>query len=83
MPLEGYNTAKLESSNDGLNDGLNDRQIQILEIIKKNLGIQVKTLKEKTDIPVDTFDRYIRIFVSRGLIERRGSKKTGGYYAIP
>jgi len=26
--------------------------------------------------------RYIRLFVSKGLVERRGSKKTGWYYAI-
>ncbi len=67
---------------DGLNDGLNDRQKLTLEEIRKNPGIKVKELSDKLGIPIDTLDRYIRIFVKRNLIERRGSKKTGGYYAL-
>ncbi len=32
------------------------------------------------DIPIDTMDKYIKLLVENGLIERRGSKKTGGYF---
>ena len=68
--------------NDRLNDGLNDRQKQTLIKIKTNPGIKIKELSEILGIPIDTLDRYIKLFFEKGFIERRGSKKTGGYYFI-
>lgn len=68
--------------NDGLNDGLNNRQRKTLDMIKKKPGIKVKTLSEELNIPIDTLDRYIKIFVKKNLVEHRGSKKTGGYYIV-
>ena len=66
--------------NDGLNDGLNERQKKVLKEIKNTPGIKGKELSEHLNIPIDTIDRYIKLFTSRYLIERRGSKKTGGYH---
>lgn len=51
-------------------------------MIKKKPGIKIKTLSEELNIPIDTLDRYIKTFVKGNLIERRGSKKTGGYYVV-
>ena len=70
----------LKNSNDGLNDGLNDRQLNTLKKIKEMPGVKVKELSYLLGIPIDTLDRYIHIFVNKNLVERRGSKRTGGYY---
>ena len=66
--------------NDGLNDGLNERQKKVLKEIKSTPGIKGKELSEHLNIPIDTIDRYIKLFTSKNLVERKGSKKTGGYY---
>ena len=66
---------------DGLNDGLNERQKKVLKEIKNNPGIKGKELAEHLNIPIDTIDRYIKVFTLNNLVERKGSKKTGGYYA--
>ena len=64
-----------------LNKGLNEELKQLLEVIKKNPGIQAK------DIPLylanrslKTIERQLKILKEKSLIERRGSRKTGGYY---
>ncbi len=66
--------------NDGLNDGLNERQRKVLNYIKQYQGIKAKQISDKLNIPIATIDRYIKIFVEKNIIERRGSKKTGGYF---
>ena len=81
VPL-GKRFFETKQVNDGLNDGLNDRQIQTLKLINENPGVQIKRIAEETKIPIDTLDRYIKYFVAKKLIERRGSKKAGGYYLI-
>ncbi|MFA6403633.1 MAG: hypothetical protein WCX31_18710 [Salinivirgaceae bacterium] len=40
-------------------------------------------LSSTLNIPYSTIDKYTRIFIAKGLIERRGSKKTGGYFVLP
>ncbi|MHB2149376.1 Fic family protein [Calditrichota bacterium LG25] len=62
-------------------EGLNEELKQLLEIIKINPGIQVK------DIPallanrsLKTIERQLKVLKEKSLIERRGSRKTGGYY---
>ena len=70
------------SANETLNDGLNDRLKSTYGIIKANPGIQGKKIAELSGKSVPTIDRHIADLMQRGLIERRGSKKTGGYYAL-
>ena len=36
----------------------------------------------KLAIPFSTIDKYIRIFLKKNIIERRGSKKSEGYYTL-
>ncbi len=70
-----------EKINEGLNEGLNEKQKKVLNAIKQQPGVKIKTLSEILNIPVKTLDNYIKIFVDKNLVERKGSKKTGGYYA--
>ena len=62
----------------GLTGGLNE----LLEFIENNSGVKVKEISEKLERPIDTLDKQIKKLVDKNLIERRGSKKTGGYWRI-
>ena len=66
--------------NGGLNGGLNEGQQKVLQFIHENEGIKVKDISIQLNIPIDTIDKQIKVLINKGLIERRGSKKTGGYY---
>jgi predicted HTH transcriptional regulator len=54
----------------------------IFELIKGAPGIQRKTLALTLGVTEKTVSRYISELVSSRKIERRGSKKTGGYWAL-
>lgn len=60
----------------GLNGGLK----LLFDVIKNNPGIKVKDASENR--PVSTIEKQIRELTGNGLIERRGGKKTGGYYVV-
>lgn len=66
----------------GLNGGLNDGQKKTLEYICQHEGCNTKQVSIGLDVPFDTIEKQIRILLKRGLIEHRGSKKTGGYYPV-
>jgi len=54
-----------------------------LEKIKKYPGLQNKELSERlNNRPVKTIERQLSFLVKMKKIERKGSKKTGGYYAV-
>ncbi|MHB2153448.1 Fic family protein [Calditrichota bacterium GD2] len=74
-------TPQANPQDDDKIEGLNEELKQLLEIIKINPGIQVK------DIPallanrsLKTIERQLKVLKEKSLIERRGSRKTGGYY---
>ena len=46
----------------------------------KNPGCMGKEITGALDMPRDTFNKIIRSLFEKELIERRGSKKTGGYW---
>ena len=55
----------------------------LLKTISSNPGIKSKDLSLKLDNrPIKSLERQIKILVDIKLIERRGSKKTGGYYTV-
>jgi len=62
-----------------LNGALKNR---VFDLIREFQGIQRKIIVEKLEIPDRTLDRYLAELTSVGKIERRGSKKTGGYWAL-
>lgn len=67
--------------NDKINDKVNDKVNDTYLIIKDNPGIQRKGISDLSDKSLPTIDRHLSILVKRGLVEHRGSFKTGGYYA--
>lgn len=68
--------------NGGINGGLNDGQKKTLEYICQHEGCNTKQISIGLDVPFDTIEKQIRILLKKGLIEHRGSKKTGGYYPV-
>lgn len=70
--------------NGGLNGGLkiklNEKQIKVYDAIVMKNGIQIQHLSSLLSIPIDTLDKIISHLVKNNLVERRGSKKTGGYW---
>ena len=68
-----------DSSNVPLNVPLNER---VFELVEETPGIQRKALASKLDVTEKTIGRAISKLVSDGKIERRGSKKTGGYWPL-
>ena len=73
-----------EGLNEGLNpesEGLNEGLKSLLEAVIKNPGIKAKELPSKLDNrPLKTIERQIKELIQMQLIDRRGSRKTGGYF---
>ncbi|MFH1606751.1 MAG: RNA-binding domain-containing protein [Nanoarchaeota archaeon] len=66
--------------NGGLNGGLNEGLKSLLNYVIKHPDSQAKEIKKGLNRPIDTVDKQIKQLIDKNLIERRGSKKTGGYY---
>lgn len=66
----------------GLSDGLSEGLNLLLATIKEHPGIQTNKLSVIIDRPVKTLERQIKTLAEKKLIERHGSKKTGGYRFI-
>ncbi|MBO4907379.1 MAG: helix-turn-helix transcriptional regulator [Bacteroidaceae bacterium] len=66
---------------DSVAEALNPGQQSVLDCIKAHEGINVPRISEATNIPSKSIERHISVLIERNLIEHRGSKKTGGYYA--
>lgn len=76
---EGLN----EGLSEGLSEGLNEGLKSLLAAIAKKPGIQAKDLSSLLDDrPAKTIERQVRELVRLGLVERQGSRKTGGYYPM-
>lgn len=79
--LNGQLNGQLSGTLNGiLNDTLNEKQNRVLDFIAASPGVQAQVLIDKLLIPRDMLNKIIKTLTDRGLIERRGSKKTGGYY---
>jgi len=63
-----------------LNGTLTLQLSSLLENIEKNPGIQANTIADNLNRPIDTIKKQIRALTQKELIERRGSRKTGGYF---
>lgn len=69
-------------SSEVFNVALNETLNETLRLIRCNPGIQRKELVTRTGLVPATISRHISALMEKSLIERRGSKKTGGYYPI-
>jgi ATP-dependent DNA helicase RecG len=65
----------------GVNGGVNGGNIEktILELVQNNDNINSKRIKQLVNIPHRTIERYLSKLKAEGLIEFRGTPKTGGY----
>lgn len=61
---------------------LSQGQQSVLECVKAHPGLKVPGIEAETGIPSKSIERHIKVLIERGLIEHRGSKKTGGYHAL-
>ncbi len=67
----------------GVNGGLNEGLKTLLAAIEEHDGIQSRELSVVlSNRPIKTIERQIAQLVGKRLIERRGSRKTGGYWKI-
>ena len=69
-----------DTLNGTLNGTLNDTLKSVWELIKSHPGITANVLIKDTNKSIRTIRRCVRTLTDAGLIEYRGSKKTGGYY---
>lgn len=69
--------------NDGVNDisdGIKTEIVQIAELVSEKEGISTSQIAKKLGKSKRTIERYIRTAKNLGIIEYRGSQKTGGYF---
>ena len=66
--------------NDQLNGQLNDSQKETFEFIKAHEGYNTTKIADVLGKPFRTIVKRINVLLELNMIERRGSKKTGGYY---
>ena len=62
--------------------GTNAPQRIVLACLVAHPGYSVPQISASTGIPAKSVERHVAALIDRGLIEHRGSKKTGGYYAL-
>ena len=68
--------------NEGLSEGLSEGLKLTLNAIVDHPNIKAKEISELTKRPIKTIERYVKQLISLGKIERKGSRKTGGYFVI-
>ena len=70
---------KTHSFTDGT---LNGTEQLVFDCIKATPGITANALIQQTNKSVRTIRRIIKRLIDNGIIEHKGSKKTGGYYIL-
>ena len=65
----------------GVNGVVSGGVTELLEFIQINPGLKANELSKHIDTPLRTVQRQIKELKDKNLIEYKGSKKTGGYYA--
>lgn len=76
IPVRGGN----DRVNDSRNDRINSSMMVTLTIVRSNPGIKRKDISNISGKSLPTIDRHIDVLTEDGLIEYKGSRKTGGYY---
>ena len=66
--------------NGQINGQLNDSQKETFEFIKAHEGYNTTKIADDLGKPFRTIVKHINVLLELNMIERRGSKKTGGYY---
>jgi len=63
-------------------NSVKDRLVEISQIIANKPGIKVKGIQEEVDVSRETIKKDLKVLIDKGLVEYRGSLKTGGYYPV-
>jgi len=66
----------------GVNGVVNEIQQKILDLIKENQHISVKEIAQKVEKPLRTAEYHLKRLKDKGIIERFGSDKIGGYRIV-
>ncbi len=83
VTLENATAAQEKASGKKAGEGLSEGLTSLYEAIEENPGSKAKELGPMLDRPIKTLERQISTLTDKGLIERRGSRKTGGYFVKP
>ena len=67
---------------DRLNDRLNSREKKVIQILSESPGLRTNELSPLIQVSIPTLSRTLKNLINLGLIEYRGSKKTGEYHVI-
>lgn len=78
--VENSDKSSLKSSLKIAFRDLTDSQLELLNLISKNPGIRINMISNLLSRSMRTLEKRINVLISKDLIERRGAKKTGGYY---
>ena len=72
-----------DAANEGINEGLNEGiKFDVFRLILEKPGCRVPFLAKALSVSRATVERAVAALIIIGKIEHRGSKKTGGYYAV-
>ena len=82
--LHGRVSEKVQpKSREGINEGLNEGiKFDVFRLILERPGCRVPFLAKALSVSRATVERAVAALIIIGKIEHRGSKKTGGYYAV-
>ena len=84
-PLTPYLSGGVNGDvNGGVNDGvktLSESLKPVYSTVFSNPGIKANNVAALLDRPLPTVEKQLATLKKKGLIEYRGSAKTGGYYA--
>jgi ATP-dependent DNA helicase RecG len=77
-----YMRAIRASLDEVASNAVKDRLIEIGRIIVNTPGIKLKGIQENVNVSRETIKKDLKVLIDNGLVEYRGSLKTGGYYAL-
>ncbi len=66
--------------NDTVNDTVNEKEKDVLNLLKKQAGLNATEIAQQLGKSIPTVKRYLSSLSKLKLVEFRGAPKTGGYY---
>jgi hypothetical protein len=60
----------------------NAKVLQVKEFVSSHPGIKLYQIQDNLHIPKSSLARYLKVLHDNGLVTRKGSRKTGGYWVV-
>ena len=79
---DGIRENVVKYGNGGINGGITEGEKLALDVVRTYPGNRVPYLSKASGIPERKLERYTSLLREKGLIEHKGSKRTGGYYPV-